>query len=231
MSICKSLSVALFAVVLCISSVFAQERTRIVPNQQNRQAESQPINPPQNTPTATPKRQIPPLSQPINVIKNTPLVKKTGLSQPTNPVPANNSSSANRLSYNTVFSSSLLNAINSRIGIPYHYGSTGPRSYDCSGLVWSVFSEAGFYFERSSARNLWANSVPVEGDDRFKFGTLVFFNKLGHIGIVADENTFYHASSSKGVTRSKFEGYWQNRIVGYRRISIENLYKVIEQTK
>ena len=227
MNFSKCLCVALFVIILFFGNAFAQERSRIVPNQPNRQAESQPTNPPPNNP----KRQIPPLTQKINIVQDAPLVKKTGSSQPTNPVPTNNSAVANRLSYSAIFSSRLLNAINTRIGIPYHYGSTGPRSYDCSGLVWSVFNEAGFYFDRSSARNLWANSVPVEGDEKYKFGTLVFFNKLGHIGIVADENTFYHASSSKGVTRSKFEGYWQNRIVGYRRISIEGLNKIIEQSK
>ena len=104
------------------------------------------------------------------------------------------------------------------MGIPYLYGSSGPNRYDCSGFVWSVFKDAGIEFERSSARTLWANSVPVTGDDRFKFGTLVFLNGLGHMGIVADENGFYHASSSKGVTYSKFAGYWEKRIVGFRRL-------------
>jgi cell wall-associated NlpC family hydrolase len=61
-------------------------------------------------------------------------------------------------------------------------------------------------------------SVPVSGDDRFKFGTLVFLNGLGHIGIVADENGFYHASSSKGITYSPFKGYWEKRVVGFRRL-------------
>jgi len=227
MNFCKSLCVSLFFILLCIGNSLAQERTRVVPNQQNRQTESQPTN----LPTANPRRQIPPLTQPITIVQNPPsLVKKTASSQPTNPVP-NNSAAANRLNYSSVFNKRLLSAIQTKIGIPYHYGSDGPRSYDCSGLVWSVFNEAGFYFERSSARNLWANSVPVEGDEKYKFGTLVFFNKLGHIGIVADENSFYHASSSKGVTLSKFEGYWAKRIVGYRRISIENLYKSIEPQK
>lgn len=61
-------------------------------------------------------------------------------------------------------------------------------------------------------------SVPVSGDDRYKFGTLVFLNGLGHIGIVADENGFYHASSSKGITYSTFKGYWEKRIVGFRSL-------------
>jgi hypothetical protein len=61
-------------------------------------------------------------------------------------------------------------------------------------------------------------SEPVTGDERFKFGTLVFLNGLGHIGIVADENGFYHASSSKGITYSPFKGYWEGRVVGFRRL-------------
>lgn len=225
----KSLCIFLFLVLLFIGNGFAQERTRIVPSQQNRQAESQPTNPSPNIPTANPRRQIPPLTQKITIVQNPlPLVKKTGSSQPTNPVP-NYSAVANRLNYSTVFNQKLLSAIQTRFGIPYRYGSTGPNSYDCSGLVWSIFNEAGFFFERSSARNLWASSVPVEGDEKYKFGTLVFFNKLGHIGIVADDTGFYHASSSKGVTFSKFDGYWAKRIVGFRRISMENLYKAMKK--
>jgi peptidoglycan endopeptidase LytE len=231
MNYCKSLCVSLFFILLYIGNGFAQERTRIVPKEQNRQTESQPTNPPPKIPTQNLRKHIPPLTQKIVIVQSPPpLVKKTGSSQPTNPVP-NSSAATSRLNYSAVFNQKLLSAIQTRIGIPYHYGSTGPRSYDCSGLVWSVFNEAGFYFERSSARNLWQNSVAVEGEEKFKFGTLVFFNQLGHIGIVAGDNGFYHASSSKGVTFSKFEGYWGKRIVGFRRISMENLYKAIEQNK
>ena len=86
--------------------------------------------------------------------------------------------------------------------------------------------DAGIGFTRASARSLWSQSVPVEGNDRFKFGTLVFLNGLGHMGIVADENGFYHASSSKGITYSPFKGYWGSRIVGFRKLNSEqNLAK------
>lgn len=74
-------------------------------------------------------------------------------------------------------------------------------------------------YERQSAANLWNNSVTAEGDDKYKFGTLVFFNGLGHVGIVADAKGFYHASSSKGITYSLFEGYWEKRIVGFRKFT------------
>ena len=118
--------------------------------------------------------------------------------------------------------SSMQNSIYSKLGIPYLYGSSGPNRYDCSGFVWAVFGDAGMGFMRSSARSLWAMSEAVSGDERFRFGTLVFMNGLGHMGIVADENGFYHASSSKGITYSRFDGYWANRIVGYRKLNLSS---------
>lgn len=123
-----------------------------------------------------------------------------------------------RSAYDVSTSSALIKGIQSRWGTPYRRGSTGPDRYDCSGFVWSVFKDAGFEFTRSSARTFWSEFEPVDGPERFTFGTLVFFNNLGHVGIVADENGFYHASTSKGVIYSPFKGYWENRIDGFRKI-------------
>ncbi|MBA2379449.1 MAG: C40 family peptidase [Blastocatellia bacterium] len=129
---------------------------------------------------------------------------------------------ARRSVYSPVVSNEIMNGIEARLGIRYVYGSSGPNSYDCSGFIWSVFQDAGLLFTRTSARSLWDMSTPVTGDDRFVFGTLVFMNQLGHIGIVADENGFYHASRTKGITYSPFKGYWEDRIVGYRRMDFDN---------
>jgi cell wall-associated NlpC family hydrolase len=120
--------------------------------------------------------------------------------------------------YSSSATTDMMSGITRRLGIPYLYGSTGPNRYDCSGFVWAVFNDAGIKFTRQSARSLWAGSEPVTGDERYKFGTLVFMNNLGHMGIVADENGFYHASSSKGITYSLFKGYWEKRIVGFRKL-------------
>jgi cell wall-associated NlpC family hydrolase len=114
----------------------------------------------------------------------------------------------------------MLAAIEDRLGVPYRMGSEGPNRYDCSGFVWSVFQTAGIPFERSSARTFWTQFEPVDGDARFKFGTLVFFNHLQHVGIVADADGFYHASSSKGVVYSRFGEYWTKRITGFRRVPL-----------
>lgn len=123
-----------------------------------------------------------------------------------------------RSAYDVSTSSLLIKGIQSRWGTPYRRGSTGPDRYDCSGFVWSVFKDAGFEFTRSSAKTFWEEFEAVDGPDRFTFGTLVFFNKLGHVGIVADENGFYHASTSRGVIYSPFKGYWEARIDGFRKI-------------
>ena len=115
---------------------------------------------------------------------------------------------------------SMLTAIEERLGTPYRMGAEGPNRYDCSGFVWSVFQQAGVTFERTSARSLWNEYAPPTEDEKYKFGTLVFFNNLHHVGIVADENGFYHASTSRGVVYSRFDDYWTKRINGFRRIPL-----------
>jgi cell wall-associated NlpC family hydrolase len=200
-------------------SAAAQSRDRVV-----KQSDSHPINAPATQTVETVKTTG--ISRPVlaNEIRVTPLptapqqrlVQKTASTQALNSVAA--MAAAGHTAYDLNTSVKMDSAIRSRYGLPYHYGSTGPNSYDCSGFVWSVFQESGINFTRESARSLWAESEPVYGDDRFKFGTLVFFNSLGHIGIVASEEGFYQASSSKGITWSPFAGYWEGRIVGYRRL-------------
>ncbi|HLM57484.1 MAG TPA: C40 family peptidase [Pyrinomonadaceae bacterium] len=117
----------------------------------------------------------------------------------------------------------MLSAIEERLGVPYRMGTEGPYRFDCSGFVWSVFQQAGVGFERSTARTLWSKFQPVDGEERYKFGTLVFFNNLHHVGIVADSEGFYHASTSQGVVYSRFSDYWLRRLDGFRRVPVEEM--------
>ena len=114
----------------------------------------------------------------------------------------------------------LIAAIDNRMGSPYVYGSSGPYSFDCSGFVWSVFQSAGIRFDRGSARTLWTRFAPATAQEETQFGTLVFFSGLSHVGIVADENGFYHSSRSQGVIYSPFNKYWLSRVDGFRRVSL-----------
>jgi len=234
LSVCSAIAAVNFT-----GSVSAQDRARVVkPNS------SQPVNqPPVSAPAPEQKSKLissshPVLTTKIDVAKPDsavdvkpapePLVIKTASSKPVNAAP---NFAAAKTAYGPAVSVKLDQAIKSRYGIHYRYGTTGPNSYDCSGFVWSSFQEAGVNFTRASARSLWTQSEPVDGDDRYKFGTLVFLNGLGHMGIVADENGFYHASSSKGITYSPFKGYWENRIVGFRKLKPETSVATGTSTK
>jgi cell wall-associated NlpC family hydrolase len=111
-------------------------------------------------------------------------------------------------------------AIDERLGARYLWGATGPSAFDCSGFVWSIFKSAGVDFERGSARTLWARFTAPAPQDQYKFGTLVFFSNLAHVGVVADEHGFYHASRHHGVVYSPFNDYWVSRIDGFRQVPL-----------
>ena len=214
------LSAAAFVFVVASTDAFAQDRPRVITGVSSRPT-NQPVAPAAK-PVSTAADSRPtnvrrPFTQDIQIqrpVQQQALVTKTVSSAST----GFGSVIASRSIYSGTTTSSMQKAIFSRLGIPYLYGSSGPNRYDCSGFVWAVFRDAGMIFERQSTRSLWSASVPVEGDERYRFGTLVFLNGLGHMGIVADENGFYHASSSKGITYSRFDGYWAKRIVGFRRL-------------
>lgn len=114
----------------------------------------------------------------------------------------------------------LYSAISSRLGIRYRFFGTDENGFDCSGFVWRVFQDAGASFDRVAARTLWHQLPEATEEEKIKFGTLVFFNGLKHVGIVRDAFSFYHASRSQGVTLSYFDGYWGKRLTGFRRAPI-----------
>lgn len=118
------------------------------------------------------------------------------------------------------FQPTLMAAIDQRLGSRYRWGATGPNRFDCSGFVWSIFQATGITFERASARHLFARFSAPPAEEQFKFGTLVFFSGLKHVGVVADEHGFYHASRRHGVIYSPFNEYWLKRIDGFRRVPL-----------
>ncbi len=211
----------LFVSVFAIENATAQDRDRVINEIEKKQETITTEQPEEIRPTVhiarTPDTRSSGLTNQIVVVpkKEQSLVRKTASVETTR---ADRSSASNR--YSAVRKSMMMQSIRTKLGIRYIYGTQGPSSYDCSGFIWKVFQEAGIEFDRSSARNYWQTFEPVYGQDRFEFGTLVFLNRLGHIGIVADENGFYHASTSQGVTYSTFDGYWSNRIVGFRRVPL-----------
>jgi len=121
------------------------------------------------------------------------------------------------------FDQSLLTAIQAHVGATYHFNRTGPEEFDCSGLVWRAYQDIGVSFQRGPARSYWATMPAPPEAEQFKFGTLVFFSNLSHVGIVVDEKGFYHSARHGGVMYSPFNDYWLSRIDGFRRVPSESL--------
>jgi len=116
----------------------------------------------------------------------------------------------------------LLGEVVSYLGVPYRYGGSTRRGFDCSGFVSAVFSDgAGIALPRS-AREQYRQGVEIPRSD-LRFGDLVFFNTTGavpsHVGIFLEGEVFAHASVRDGVTFSSLESsYYRNRFVGARRL-------------
>ena len=109
-------------------------------------------------------------------------------------------------------------AIESHLGRPYVWGSDGLKSFDCSGFVWRVLYENGILMKRTTARKFYMTLPKAESGDEAKFGTLVFFDDLKHIGIIDDATSFYHAQVSIGTNHSNMTPFWRRKIFGYRKL-------------
>ena len=87
---------------------------------------------------------------------------------------------------------------NQLVGSPYRYGGSGPREFDCSGLVFYVHSRLGIEVPRTAAEQAAAAS-PVDAL-ALAPGDLVFFTESGpeitHVGIYAGHGQFVHAPKS-----------------------------------
>jgi peptidoglycan DL-endopeptidase LytE len=113
---------------------------------------------------------------------------------------------------------SLKSSIDRYLGKPYVWGSSGLKSFDCSGFVWRVLNDSGIYLKRTTARKLYLALPKPSANSAWNFGNIVFFDDLKHCGIVCSHDSFYHAQSSIGTNLSRFKPYWQEKIVGVRQL-------------
>lgn len=108
------------------------------------------------------------------------------------------------------------------IGKPYRYGGASPRGFDCSGLVYYAYSQAGIRAPRSTREQYrQIKRIPVS---QLQPGDLIFFRVSGkgvsHVGIFAGGDRFLHApSSGKFVSYASLRNpYWKKRIAGAGRL-------------
>lgn len=110
-------------------------------------------------------------------------------------------------------------------GVPYKFGGTTPKAFDCSGYVQYVFKKLNANLPRT------ADVQALEGihvtQKQLKPGDLVFFSTYekgaSHVGIYAGSGKFWNASSSKGVILASLsDSHWSSRYYGARRVLVEN---------
>jgi cell wall-associated NlpC family hydrolase len=86
-----------------------------------------------------------------------------------------------------------------QIGEPYVWGSAGPNSWDCSGLMKGAYSQIGIELpHNAAAQNGMVASISV---DELQPGDFVFYNNLAHVGMYIGEGLIVHAPNSTTVVK------------------------------
>lgn len=104
------------------------------------------------------------------------------------------------------------------IGVPYVYGGTSPRGFDCSGFTQYVYKKAGISLNRNACAQL-SNGVIIAKED-LQPGDLVIFSNTGgggfasHIGLYLGNGKLIHSGASRGICivdldSSYFAKYYQ----------------------
>jgi cell wall-associated NlpC family hydrolase len=120
-----------------------------------------------------------------------------------------------------VMRATSVSAAASKIGARYQYGSTGPTTFDCSGLTGYAWKKAGKTLPRTSRQQYSAvRKIPAS---QRQPGDLVFFfrNGVAHVGLYAGNNQMIHApGSGKTVRKDSLSGTWyQRHLTGYGRVA------------
>jgi peptidoglycan DL-endopeptidase CwlO len=107
------------------------------------------------------------------------------------------------------------------VGVPYWFGGSSPRGFDCSGFTRYVFANNGIDLPRM-ADGQFGVGRPVSVE-RLQPGDLVFFETYepgpSHVGIYIGNSQFISATSSRGVAVADLFGqYWGERYIGARRV-------------
>ena len=110
-------------------------------------------------------------------------------------------------------------------GVPYRFGGTTPRAFDCSGYVQYVFKKHNANLPRTAdlqyEKGLFVTMRQLQPGD------LVFFTTYepgaSHVGIYAGNGLFWNATSSRGVRLcSLSDDYWRSRYYGAKRVLVSN---------
>ncbi len=122
----------------------------------------------------------------------------------------------------------MISVAKKQLGDKYVLGAEGPKTFDCSGLVYYCLKEAGSNRRRLNAAGYSSVSdwekITTLSTKKLKKGDLLFFynnamSKVGHVGIYIGNGEMVDASSSNGkvVRRSCLTSHWKSHFVCARR--------------
>lgn len=116
---------------------------------------------------------------------------------------------------------SLVETAKGYMGVPYLFGGTTDRGFDCSGLTGAVYQLNGLRLPRSSQAQFEAGT-PVDLD-RARPGDLLFFDtkatgRVSHVGLYLGKGTFIHAPSpGRSIRKDELtDPYFRKALLGAR---------------
>jgi hypothetical protein len=117
---------------------------------------------------------------------------------------------------------SLVETARGYLGVPYLFGGTTERGFDCSGLTRAVYQLNGLRLPRTSQAQFDAGgAVDLK---QAKAGDLVFFataggDRVSHVGVYLGQGAFLHAPrSGQGIRQDDLtDRYYRKTLVGVRR--------------
>jgi murein DD-endopeptidase len=110
----------------------------------------------------------------------------------------------------------------SLLGAPYKWGGSGPKSFDCSGLVRYIHDQLGIATPRTAAEQ-YSAATPVS-INRLAPGDLLFFrikgSRISHVAIYTGEGRFIHAPQTGRPVelRTLDDEYYAPRLAGAGRL-------------
>jgi len=129
--------------------------------------------------------------------------------------------------------SSIMEAALEMTGIPYLWGGTSTKGFDCSGFTKTVYLLHGLILPRDASQQVLAGTLADSTKDfsQLKIGDLLFFGrknangseKVIHVGLWLGDNNFIHSSgdvhiSSLDSLDENFDRYNFDRYLRAKRI-------------